>query len=87
MEIIGNKPGEKLYEELMTENEARRALETESMFILPPEMEELSYVDKFTYPAASQAEIKAYASNNAVLLTKEEIKEILYQEKLIEVIK
>jgi FlaA1/EpsC-like NDP-sugar epimerase len=31
---IGNKLGEKLYEELMTEEEARRALESEDMFIV-----------------------------------------------------
>ena len=87
MEIIGNKPGEKLYEELMAENEAERALESEDMFILLPEMKELSYSDKSTYPPTSQAEIKAYTSNGVKPLTKKEIKEILYQENLIEVVK
>ena len=83
MAIIGTKPGEKLYEELMTEEEARRALETEDMFILLPEMEELSYIDKSFYPSASQAEIKAYTSKDTKYLAKEEIKEMLYQENLL----
>ena len=86
-EIIGTKPGEKLYEELMTEDEARRALESEDMFILLPEMKELSYIDKSSYLSTSQAQIKAYTSNTMKHLTKEEIKDILYQENLIEVVK
>ena len=87
MEIIGNKPGEKLYEELMTEEEARRALESEEMFIVIPEMKELSHIEKSRYPSVSEAEVKTYTSKDVKHLTKEEIKEILYQENLIEVLK
>ena len=83
MKTIGNKPGEKLYEELMTEEEARRALECDDMFILLPEIEELLYIDKSSYSSTSQAEIKAYSSKDEKFLTKEKIKEILYQENLI----
>ena len=83
IELIGNKLGEKLYEELMTEEEARRALETEDMFILLPEQEELSCIDKSAYLPASEAEVKAYTSYDEKLLTKEEIREILYHENLI----
>jgi len=83
IEIIGNKPGEKLYEELMTEDEARRALESEDMFILLPEMRELSHINKSSYPSVSEAEVKAYNSRDVKHLAREEIKEILYQENLI----
>ena len=83
MEAIGTKPGEKLYEELMTEDEARRALESEDMFIVLPEMEELSHIAESFYPSTSQAEIKAYTSKDIKHLTKEEIRGILYQENLI----
>ena len=82
-EIIGTKPGEKLYEELMTEDEAKRALETEDMFILLPEMGELSHINKSSYPSAYQAKTKAYTSKDAEHLAKAEIKEFLYREKLI----
>ena len=87
MEIIGTKPGEKLYEELMTEDEARRALETEDMFILLPEMKELPHIDKFSYLSTSQAEIRAYTSNDVKPCSKGEIKEILYQENLLRGVK
>lgn len=36
VEVIGLRPGEKMYEELMTEDEARVALETNDMYILKP---------------------------------------------------
>ena len=79
IEIIGNKAGEKLYEELMTEEEAKRALEIEDMFIvLPSHLNSLS-------PSVSdlKAEVKAYTSKEAKHLTKEEIKKLLYKENLI----
>ena len=83
LKIIGTKPGEKLYEELMTEDEARRALESEDMFILSPEMRELPHIGKSSYPSVSEAEVKAYTSKDEKCLAKKEIKEILYQENLI----
>ena len=83
LKIIGNKPGEKLYEELMTEEEARRALESEDMFILLPEIKELSLINKSSYPSVSEAEVKAYTSKDEKHLTKDEIKEILSQENLL----
>ena len=79
IEIIGNKAGEKLYEELMTEEEAKRALEIEDMFIvLPSHLNSLS-------PSVSdlKAEVKAYTSKEAKHLTKKEIKKLLYKENLI----
>ena len=83
IELIGNKLGEKLYEELMTEDEARRALENEDMFILLPEQEELSCIDKSAYLPASEAEVKAYISYDKKHLSKAELREILYQENLV----
>lgn len=83
IELIGNKLGEKLYEELMTEDEARRALETEDMFILLPEQEELSCIDKSSYRSASEAEVKAYISYDEKHLSKAELREILYHENLL----
>ena len=83
MELIGNKPGEKLYEELMTGDEARRALETEEMFIMPPEIKELSHINKTIYPSVSEAEVKAYTSRDEKHLSKTEIRDILYKENMI----
>ncbi len=83
IELIGNKLGEKLYEELMTEDEARRALETEDMFILLPEQEELSCIDKSSYRSASEAEVKAYISYDEKHLSTAELRGILYHENLL----
>ena len=82
-ERIGNKLGEKLYEELMTEEEARRALESEDMFIVLPEMEEISRFDKSSCPSVSEAEVKAYTSKDEKHLSKAEIREILYKGNLL----
>ena len=85
IEIIGIKPGEKLYEELMTEDEAKRALENKDMFIVLPEMEELSL--KISYPSVSEATVRAYTSKDEKHLSKTEIRGILDKENLIEVVK
>ena len=83
-ELIGTKPGEKLYEELMTEEEAKRALETEDMFIVFPEMKELPHSDKTSYPSVSEAEVRAYTSEDEKHLSKGEIRKFLHKENLIE---
>ncbi|MEM2796493.1 MAG: SDR family NAD(P)-dependent oxidoreductase [Candidatus Hadarchaeales archaeon] len=73
--IIGRKPGEKLYEELMTEGEAERALETEDMFIVLPEIKEIRA--NFEYPKAKKAEVKPYRSCDIKPMTKKEIEKML----------
>ena len=82
--VIGSKPGEKMYEELMTDDEARRALETKDMFIVLPEMKELFIPTKSRYRGAKPARAKSYRSSDAKLLTKEEIKETLREGRLLE---
>ncbi len=78
IKIIGKKTGEKLYEELMTENEARRALETKDMFIILPEMRELIPKNiKFVYPGAKKARPKSYRSCDETPLRKDEIEKLL----------
>jgi len=80
--VTGSKPGEKMHEELMTEDEAKRALETKDMFIVLPEMKELS--TRFRYPGAKPARARSYKSSDAKLLNKEEIKKMLREGRLLE---
>lgn len=84
IKTIGKRMGEKLHEELMTEDEAESALESEDMFILLPFLKKLSRIDKSSYPPTSQAEIKAYISKDMRHLTKAQIRKMLYKENLIE---
>jgi len=73
-EIIDAKPGEKKFEELMTLEESKRALETDDMFIVLPEMKELLQRNDYNYPGAKKAEIREYSSKTAAVLPKSEIK-------------
>ena len=83
IKVVGSKPGEKMYEELMTDEEARRALEIKDMFIILPEMKEL-LDKKLRYPGAKPAKVRSYKSSDAKLLTKEEIKKMLREGRLLE---
>lgn len=80
---IGTKPGETYYEELMTESEAERALETEDMFIIPTHLMAF-YSKKFNYRhAKSLSSRKRYDSRDEKTISKEEIKKLLKKEGLI----
>jgi FlaA1/EpsC-like NDP-sugar epimerase len=82
--IIGNKPGEKLYEELMTDEEAKRSLETEDLFIVFPELKELFPFDLSKYPDAKSAKFKSYKSKDIKPLSKRRIRSLLKNERLLE---
>jgi len=83
IKVTGSKPGEKMYEELMTEDESKRALETKDMFIVLPEMKEL-LSKKFIYLGSKPARARSYKSSDAELLTKERIKRMLREGRLFE---
>ena len=81
--IIGTIPGEKMYEELMTEDEATRSLEREDMFIIAPLIiDGLSKYDSSAYDA-TPIRSKDYVSKDVVPLTKDEIRAILKSDGLI----
>jgi len=74
---IGIKPGEKLYEELMTEEEERRALERDDMYIILPALRELRDI-KYSYPGTYICKRDNHlTSQRSAFLTKEEIKNLL----------
>jgi len=77
--IIGNRAGEKIFEELMTESESEIAFETEDMLIIPPQVElENVHYDLEDYPNASKCKLNRYISRDAKTLSNEEIKKLLY---------
>lgn len=83
VKIIGTIPGEKMYEELMTEDEATRSLEREDMFIIAPLiMDILSKYDGSAYDA-TPIQSKDYVSKDVVPLTKDKIRVILKSDGII----
>jgi len=77
---IGLRPGEKMYEELMTLEEAKLAIEFDDMFAVRP-----AYVEnKYEYREGWPAERRTYGSQDIQPLDKLQIRELLYREGLLE---
>ena len=82
---IGSKPGEKLYEELMTDQEVHRSLELKDMFVVTPAFKSLFQSIQYKYPGTISAKIiKPYISENERPLSKKEIKEYLVKNRVLE---
>ena len=71
--IIGMRPGEKMFEELMTLEEAKQAVEFDNMYAV------LSINDGKTHKA-KKAEVKEYKSADEPLLNKDKIRELFGEE-------
>jgi len=78
IKIIGKRIGEKLYEELMTDEESENAYEDEHMFIVKPPILEIAEDTTYDIPNSfKRTEVKNYNSRNMPLLNKEEIKSLI----------
>ena len=73
---IGLRPGEKMYEELMSEEESSRALENQDLFIILPYYKEAEGATA-CYPGTSRVTAKVYSSADEEVLTLEQIKTML----------
>lgn len=83
--IIGSKPGEKRYEELMTEEETRRAWELPRYFVVYPAFTGLYRDINYDYPKVVSNEVnKAYNSMNEPPLTRQELQSFLHEHELLE---
>lgn len=76
IKIIGTQPGEKTHEELMTEEEVTRAVETDDMFILKPQIQEI-FLTEYTYPNQKTPELSRYSSDAVHPMSKDEIRKLL----------
>jgi FlaA1/EpsC-like NDP-sugar epimerase len=78
IKTIGRRAGEKIFEELMREDEAENAYENDDMFVIL--QKPLGAIDELNRDLLSKfkkAQMKKYSSNEQKLLTKDEIKQLL----------
>ncbi len=80
IKTIGLRPGEKMYEELMTYEEAKFAMEFPHMFAVPP----VFAGKRYSYRGAKPAAVKTYRSDEVVHLSKEQVERLLREEKILD---
>ena len=84
IEYIGARPGEKLYEELMSEEEIARALELEDMFSVLPALKNGYRGVEYNYSAIVSDKVdRPYISRDEPMMTKEEIKNFLLSNNIL----
>jgi FlaA1/EpsC-like NDP-sugar epimerase len=82
---IGVKPGEKIYEELMNDEETRRTVELEKYFSVLPAFRGVAQQVEYSYPDTISTTVdKPYVSSKEVPLTKDEIKQFLRDNGLLD---
>ena len=78
IKTVGRRAGEKLYEELMTEDEVENAYEDEEMFVVLPQTFDVTGKLLYKLPDNfKKAQKREYSSKGVKLLTKREIKAII----------
>jgi FlaA1/EpsC-like NDP-sugar epimerase len=82
--IVGPRAGEKMFEELMTETEAKMAFETEDMLIIPPQLVIPSIKFEVSdYQNARHCKLNRYISRDFKPLSKEDIRKLVFKEGVI----
>ena len=82
---IGVKAGEKLYEELMTDQEVPRSIELKNMFAVTPAFKALFQSIKHEYPETISTKIEnSYISENEPALNVDEIEKYLIDNRVLE---
>ena len=85
IKVIGTKPGEKMYEELMSQEETRRALELPKYFVVKPAFESLYRKIDYKYDDIISEEVtNPYHSGNEPKLSKSELKDFLISNRLLD---
>jgi UDP-N-acetylglucosamine 4,6-dehydratase len=83
VEIVGIRPGEKLHETLLTEDEARRALELPDFYVVKPTSKNNNNFDSYLFAGKPVPEDFRYSSNsNSWWMTIEEMRN--FEEEQIE---
>lgn len=80
---IGAKPGEKMYEELMNDEEVRRTRELDDFFVVLPPFVGESDRDRYAYVADRPLPAHPYNSAHVTALTRDELKSFLLERSVI----
>lgn len=85
IEIIGSKPGEKLYEELMSLEETRRALELKRYFAITPAFKGMYRTITYSYPDLMTDKVEnPYVSEDGPFLSMDEVEKFLKDNALLD---
>jgi len=84
VKLIGSKPGEKLYEELMNDEETRRAVEVGNYFVILPAFKSVYESILYEYPDMGAVGVSdPYNSSLHPAMGKQELRTYLLNNKLI----
>jgi len=82
---IGSKPGEKLYEELMSNEETRRSVELEKYFVVLPAFKSVYQEIDYHYSDAIGGQAaRPYNSGSEAPMTRDELKRYLLENRILE---
>ena len=82
---MGRKPGEKLYEELMSHEETRRAMELEEYFVVLPAFRGIYRNISYDYPNILSSKVDLpYVSEEGPFMSKVDLKVFLKQHNLLQ---
>jgi FlaA1/EpsC-like NDP-sugar epimerase len=85
IEVTGSKPGEKMYEELLSEEEMRRTVELKKFFAIFPAFTGIYHDVKYDYgEIVSENVDNEYNSKNETPLTRKELREYFVEHKLLD---
>ncbi len=84
VKVIGSKPGEKLYEELMNDEETRRTVEVNDYFVVLPAFKQVYEAISYEYPGmGKEGIVDPYNSSLQQAMGQEDLKSYLIKNKLI----
>jgi FlaA1/EpsC-like NDP-sugar epimerase len=84
IKVIGVKAGEKLYEELMSGEETRRAMELKKYFVVLPAFRSIYKEIEYSYEDIFSSQVsRPYISEQEPIMTQNEIKAVLEENDLI----
>lgn len=84
--VIGSKPGEKLYEELVNEEETRRTVDLPDYYAVIPAFKSVYTDIEYSYPGMNGIGVShTYTSQQGQAMNKQELKEYLIEHKLVNI--